>query len=179
MRSPCSLVWRDTFLIWTQTPELCRKVASRLITPSTFLSFHFINASQSEYLFVTSQAAVMKSLPYFLATCLPLTHAIACYNPGDTIPNPFLTPCNNETSFSTCCRAQETCLPNGLCENVQIDNGTTTYTYFREGCTDPSWNSPSCLTPLNTCPNVRVSILQSRGHTNQSHLGRKRERRTR
>ncbi|KAH6639422.1 hypothetical protein C7974DRAFT_131060 [Boeremia exigua] len=69
-------------------------------------------------------------------------------------------PCNNSTQGSACCGtnhegagdigvANDRCLPNGLCQNfVGYDpalNNEGQQLWWRQGCTDPTWQSPYCL----------------------------------
>jgi hypothetical protein len=80
--------------------------------------------------------------------------AQSCYNPptsagqNGTLQPSFYTTCNVNQAVSMCCRTQEeggdpadVCLSSGLCSNTQ---GNTT-TYWRESCTDPTWESPYCV----------------------------------
>lgn len=80
-----------------------------------------------------------------------------CYFLNGTL-NPDLEtqPCNRYQD-STCCSnnkttvgqtfpvANDVCNPNGLCQNWQTQGDTTYVTWWRGGCSDPTWNSPYCL----------------------------------
>ncbi|PWY64791.1 hypothetical protein BO94DRAFT_615569 [Aspergillus sclerotioniger CBS 115572] len=90
---------------------------------------------------------------------LPLTTATAtgtgakCYAPdGTLVPNTIYQPCISISGVhSMCCRLNaanpESCDPSGLCLSTaqSTSTGTTSTTYYREFCTDSSWNSTNCL----------------------------------
>ena len=79
-----------------------------------------------------------------------------CYFPNRTQnTNSDYQPCPPATQGlpSMCCATNraanpDTCLPNGLCEgHGEIGAGFDTEApYYRESCTDKSWNSTYCLT---------------------------------
>ncbi|KAH8722961.1 hypothetical protein GQ44DRAFT_711128 [Phaeosphaeriaceae sp. PMI808] len=56
-------------------------------------------------------------------------------------------PCNTTAAatggHTSCCAPGDNCLSNGLCQN-QYDNKRKANIYWRNGCTDSSWNDPSC-----------------------------------
>lgn len=54
------------------------------------------------------------------------------------------SPCNNGDEHSMCCAAgQDTCRIDGLCYyNGEVKGSKGV---FRDGCTDPTWESPSCV----------------------------------
>jgi hypothetical protein len=97
------------------------------------------------------------SLYLRLLTLLNLTVAVlaqSCYNPptaaeqSGTLQSSVYTTCNVNQAVSMCCRTQQVgdvpadvCLSNGLCSNTN-SNETT---YWRESCTDPTWQSPYCI----------------------------------
>lgn len=106
----------------------------------------------------------------YISKLLPLsllctTISATCYYPdGSPItpdnhpPNVNSTdyqPCDSDTSsFSMCCATNrlvkgDTCMSNGICHNGYGE-------YWRESCTDPTWNSPFCL--KNICANASVSL---------------------
>jgi hypothetical protein len=66
-----------------------------------------------------------------------------CYMPNGTAEtDPLFVPCNRVGSTdSMCCRTSDICLPNGLCLNYNQNSPF----YWRESCTDPTWQSPYCL----------------------------------
>lgn len=53
-------------------------------------------------------------------------------------------PCNSNTEFSMCCAAWDKCRPDGLCASGFDGN------IWRDGCTDPTWKSPSCIKLCDT-----------------------------
>lgn len=75
----------------------------------------------------------------------------------------IFTPCNQNTPFSMCLRSQSLgsappdigCLPNG----VVLDYSGQ---FWRDSCTDPTWQSDYCLKAFNACPNVGISFLKHR-----------------
>ncbi|ORY17588.1 hypothetical protein BCR34DRAFT_22117 [Clohesyomyces aquaticus] len=86
--------------------------------------------------------------------------AATCYNrDGTAIRNQAYQPCRNDTQYTMCCgtRHQEVgetnvendkCVPNGLCQNHDAARGvgdTPPMLWWRQGCTDPKWESPFCL----------------------------------
>lgn len=77
-----------------------------------------------------------------------------CYLPNGTdtnlaheTENQYLS-CNHTwpgAQHSMCCRTaagQDTCLDNGLCQNVPVGPDSL---IWRESCTDPTWEDPGCL----------------------------------
>ncbi|PYH63675.1 uncharacterized protein BO88DRAFT_352712 [Aspergillus vadensis CBS 113365] len=84
-----------------------------------------------------------------LSSYLPLTAATACYAPdGSLIANSIYQPCISIPGVhSMCCRLNsvdpDKCDPTGLC----LTSGGG---YYREFCTDQSWNSTNCL-PKDIC----------------------------
>ena len=89
-----------------------------------------------------------------------------CYFPnGTATTNEEFQPCVAITGVvSMCCATNRTqfadeCLSNGLCHNPCATTGlcgdTTGGQYWRETCTDKTWNSPFCL--KNVCTNPAVS----------------------
>ncbi|PYI01800.1 hypothetical protein BO78DRAFT_276563, partial [Aspergillus sclerotiicarbonarius CBS 121057] len=75
-----------------------------------------------------------------------------CFAPdGAPVANSLYQPCISITGVhSMCCRLNaanpDTCDPSGLCIARSGGGGT----YYREFCTDSSWNSTSCL-PRDIC----------------------------
>lgn len=53
-------------------------------------------------------------------------------------------PCDNGGEFSMCCASFDRCRPDGLCGSGFDDN------VWRDGCTDPTWESPSCIKLCDT-----------------------------
>lgn len=105
--------------------------------------------------------AIRLSLLFFLPFAIA-----SCYNPdGGLILDPAYQPCVQIVgSVSMCCATNRTadadvCLPNGLCHNpcsaTGICGGSENGQYWRETCTDSSWNSPYCL--KGVCTNASVS----------------------
>ena len=64
-----------------------------------------------------------------------------CYFPNGEIQiDENYQPCHPDHENSMCCRTDDNqCRPDGLC----LDLGTSLI--WRESCTDPSWNSSSCV----------------------------------
>ena len=79
-----------------------------------------------------------------LALCLTAA-AQQCYWPNhkavsdDDKPKKMIAcPAGADSSVSSCCYEEDYCMSNGLClESVG-------WTYYRGGCTDKSFESPSC-----------------------------------
>ncbi|KAH8599211.1 hypothetical protein B0O99DRAFT_683193 [Bisporella sp. PMI_857] len=90
---------------------------------------------------------------------VPTNAAATCYRP-DTKANvsEIYVPCNMAAPASMCWRSQRlgpappdaSCLPNGLTLNINRDGGNE---FWRQGCTDPTWQSPYCLKAFNQCSN--------------------------
>ncbi|KAL3254252.1 hypothetical protein ABHI18_009056 [Aspergillus niger] len=84
-----------------------------------------------------------------LPSSLPLAAAAACYAPdGSPIVNTIYQPCISISGVhSMCCMLNsadpDKCDPTGLC----LTSGGR---YYREFCTDQSWNSTNCL-PKDIC----------------------------
>ena len=97
--------------------------------------------------------AVSRSLSQIAIAFLFLQIFLAsasCFYPNHTTnPFPDYQPCGNGPSpddISMCCAVQrsggeDVCQKNGLCSNVIIGEDN----FWRESCTDRSWNSESCL----------------------------------
>jgi hypothetical protein len=82
-----------------------------------------------------------------------------CYTRNGTpITDAAYQPCNNSTTHSACCGinhsgaghtgiADDTCESNGLCANFEAFTGDNEgmKMYWRQGCTDPTWQSEYCL----------------------------------
>jgi hypothetical protein len=97
-----------------------------------------------------------------------------CYNrDGTPITDIAYQPCNNDTSRdSVCCGtnhqgagqtnvADDVCEANGLCQNYESFDGTNegVKLWWRQGCTDPTWESAECLG--NVCDDALVSYKGS------------------
>lgn len=88
-------------------------------------------------------------LYFFFAIFWSFTRA-ACYYPNgidmaesDTIePLGDYAPCNSGNEHSMCCARWDTCRSDGLCYSNW--NGGK-HEVFRDGCTDRTWKSPSCV----------------------------------
>lgn len=106
----------------------------------------------------------------FAIICLRLLNAASasCYNIHNAlISNSDYQPCNNAVgSVSMCCGTNrgsksaatpDTCLQNGLCQNIATDqrSGNPSTSYWREGCSDKTWNSPYCLKGICTSVSQR------------------------
>jgi hypothetical protein len=100
----------------------------------------------------------------------------ACYTRnGTTIEDIAYQPCNSDSSRdSVCCGtnhqgaghvqvANDACDPNGLCQNFEAYDGTNqgVKNWWRQGCTDPTWQSESCL--KNVCNFAKVSYCLQHG----------------
>ena len=107
--------------------------------------------------------------PYQLNILLFATVVSAlCYDiNGGLITHTDFLPCNSISgTISMCCATNrgpsssltpDTCLPNGLCQNI-FTNETTLkpdVNYWREGCSDSTWNSQYCLKGI--CASSSVS----------------------
>lgn len=53
-------------------------------------------------------------------------------------------PCVSGDEFSMCCATFDKCRPDGLCLSGYDGN------IWRDGCTDPTWKSPSCIKLCDT-----------------------------
>ncbi|RAL03510.1 uncharacterized protein BO80DRAFT_376540 [Aspergillus ibericus CBS 121593] len=112
----------------------------------------------------TITLSILFLLPLTTATTPPsqLSPQPKCFAPdGAPVTSSLYQPCISITGVhSMCCRLNaanpETCDPSGLCISSQTTttgtgtSGTTTTSYYREFCTDSSWNSTNCL-PRNIC----------------------------
>lgn len=95
-----------------------------------------------------------------------------CYKTdGSLISDTEYVPCNSITgTISMCCGTNrgssspytaDTCLSNGLCQNI-FTNLTTNkpdINYWREGCSDKNWNNQTCLSDI--CLSVSINSLHS------------------
>jgi hypothetical protein len=71
-------------------------------------------------------------------------------------------PCN-ATSVATgghtsCCAPSDKCLTNGFCQNP-YDNQIKANIFWRNGCTDPTWNDPACP---KYCEGMSMQFFRSR-----------------
>lgn len=102
-----------------------------------------------------------------------LVSASTCYFPnGTAILDDTYQPCRSNTTYSMCCALKnrisyttDQCMPSGLCFNSCLQDGSCndsdgSGTYWRESCTDPTWNSPSCLKGVCTNSSVRLLNLK-------------------
>ena len=81
-----------------------------------------------------------------------MSNALTCYTIGMdfvTSSNQYF-PCGSGSSNSTsgrsahqsCCYGGDICMADGICHYTHtVTNGTG---YYMAGCTDPTWNDPSC-----------------------------------
>jgi len=100
-----------------------------------------------------------------IACLIPTSLAAAkCYKPDGTSVGVEFTPCNSNTKFSMCYRTgtangilpDTTCYPNGI--SLNVDTVTGAKGYWRQMCTDASWESPYCLKAFDKCTKVSSSI---------------------
>lgn len=111
-------------------------------------------------------SARLPRLAFIITALLPVTGATTtCYYPnGSPVGNDEYTPCRNNTGYTMCCRTgglvPDTCDENGLCYNICDQMGSGCHnnpgTFWRESCTDQSWQSPYCL--QNLCTDKSVSF---------------------
>ncbi|KAI4163211.1 MAG: hypothetical protein LQ342_003144 [Letrouitia transgressa] len=111
------------------------------------------------------------SLQHFLVVVVLATSstlaASTCYAPnGTAIIDEFpYTPCNTNDEFSMCCRitTTDTCRPDGLCDSGWDGK------VWRDYCTDPTWEDPSCVKlcvdGANDCCSNGGGVFVVRGHT--------------
>jgi hypothetical protein len=132
----------------------CRLIPSKNIIP------------QHHAMFAEHSFEVGTYVLFFISFLTP-SHAVAtCYREDthaamDTI----YTPCNSNQPFSMCYRSQPdiygappdyACLPNG----ITLQNNTRWgIAYWRQSCTDPTWQSPYCLNAFNECAAVSFRTL--------------------
>lgn len=92
---------------------------------------------------LNSSSALCRSFLLLVNFCVifgPMTYA-TCYFPnGDIRVDQFYQPCHPDQEHSMCCRIDDNrCRSDGLCDEL----GTSLV--WRESCTDPTWNSSSCI----------------------------------
>ena len=85
-------------------------------------------------------------LYFFVQIFWSFTHA-ACYFPNGVDmkestfqPAPDYSPCNTGGEHAMCCARWDTCRFDGLCFTSFGSKEV-----FRDGCTDRTWKSPSCV----------------------------------
>lgn len=69
------------------------------------------------------------------------THA-KCYFPNGKemqMPRVEFVECDSSQKHTMCCGKDDRCRPDGLCDSIWYGK------VFRNGCTDPTWKSPSCV----------------------------------
>jgi hypothetical protein len=125
------------------------------IVPS-FIASPFLGQRTKMTTFYTHQ------LHLSLLFLLPLVAATCYYPNGTAVDDPSFQPCAATSgAVSMCCatnRASQAdeCLANGLCHNpcvsADLCGGSTGGKYWRESCTDSSWESEFCLNQLCTDP---------------------------
>jgi hypothetical protein len=95
----------------------------------------------------------------------------ACYFPNgrdmnDVHPEEKYRPCDNDgrsdSEFTMCCAYFDTCRPDGMCLSGWDSE------VWRDGCTDPTWQSPSCIKLChegtgNQIPSSKSFEMSSRG----------------
>jgi len=93
------------------------------------------------------------------------TAAGKCYRQDGSSAGPEYTPCNSYTKYSMCYRSGVAdgispdfgCFPNGLSMTMNPFSGEKYY--WRQMCTDASWESPSCLKAFDKCGKVSWQIF--------------------
>jgi hypothetical protein len=85
-----------------------------------------------------------------------------CYGIDGT---PYVTfdryiPCNATAAAlgkqTACCAPGDNCLTNGLCQG-QSDSKAKRNLFWRNGCTDPTWNDPACA---KQCEGLGTSLAK-------------------
>jgi hypothetical protein len=104
------------------------------------------------------------------------SNARICYTRNGTqINSAAYRACNTDTTRdSACCGtnhqgagdtgvADDVCESNGLCQNFEPYDGTNEgeKLWWRQGCTDPTWESEYCL--KDVCNFARVSVSRMTG----------------
>lgn len=73
-------------------------------------------------------------------------------------------PCDSGKEYNMCCANWDECRSDGLCFSNQSN------LIYRDGCTDPSWESPSCVKLCNTglgmYPNLSIRAEKAQGRLN-------------
>jgi hypothetical protein len=105
-------------------------------------------------------------------TVLALATVISarCYDiSGSLVTSDDTLPCNSISgTISMCCATNrgpsdsftaDTCLPNGLCQNIftNLTTGKPDTNYWREGCSDSEWDHQYCLKGI--CDSSLVGII--------------------
>jgi len=122
--------------------------------------------------FLTSKALPTMFLFLYAIDFLAFARLISanCYNiNGNIVTSSDVVPCNNIAGMiSMCCATNrgtsspytpDTCLPNGLCQNLFTNQttGKPDTNYWREGCSDSGWNNQFCLEGI--CSSSSVSTV--------------------
>ncbi|KAF1941477.1 hypothetical protein EJ02DRAFT_512401 [Clathrospora elynae] len=89
----------------------------------------------------TTRIASLVSISALITSVSPASNA-TCYYPNGVANHGG--PCISDTESSACCGPSFVCLSNGLCAVGPDTRRTYAYKYYRSGCTDPYWKSPSC-----------------------------------
>lgn len=102
-----------------------------------------------------------------------------CYDIHDNvITSPDYLPCNSISgTISMCCATNrgpsnvyppDTCLPNGLCQNIfsNLTTGKPDTNYWREGCSSSGWSGQYCLSGV--CASTNVRPLSHHSHLEQT-----------
>ncbi|KAG9233947.1 hypothetical protein BJ875DRAFT_29603 [Amylocarpus encephaloides] len=116
--------------------------------------------------FHTHPAATMILYPIYFSICARVAFA-ACYDIyGSLVSSTDVTTCNSISGLvSMCCATNrgsssvftpDTCLPNGLCQNIFVNQTTKKpdTNYWREGCSDQSGSSQFCLRACSSSSDV-------------------------
>lgn len=135
-------------------PEYNTKIGTEQPTPKSLLvstPFACIyTTSTSSSLFPVSSVVTMLFLQFFLPLLAPLlsiplvSAQKTCYFP-DGLPAKDLQgidnwiPCDPNAEHSSCCLVYDQCLTNGLCLQPHQWNWV-----WRDACTDPTFQDPSC-----------------------------------
>lgn len=127
-----------------------------------------------------SRAALLLAISILIN---PITSARNCYYlNGTQITDIAYQPCHSDTTRdSACCGtnhegaghtgvANDVCESNGLCQNWEGFDGVDPppKLWWRQGCTDPTWQSPYCLGSV--CDYQVVSEM-SEGEGREGKLG--------
>ena len=158
--------------------------ATQLLYHSNLMTICFIYGSSFPSIF-NSQLIEPPTPAMFsyLISFLSFARVISavCYDiNGTLVTTADYVPCNSISgTISMCCALNrgssspftpDTCLPNGLCQNV-FTNQTTNKpdtNYWREYCSDPGWNSQYCLPAACTTPSVSTVFHCSQGSRTQA-----------
>ena len=119
-----------------------------------FVTMHLQPMSYEKYPSYYSRypiSALFFTILFVFDYSITLANAATCYWPnGEAKSLTGTVSCNSTGQYSACCMAGDECTTNGLCKAPSDGNINW---YWRQTCTDPTWQSDACPKYCNSPDN--------------------------